>query len=357
MMEPILKALDQTTLADAQSVLRVRFGESTCAHAAKMLLNPFVELCHGAGDVVYEDDVPVGVQCAIIRRLCFDGRCFFGVVGAMLAMKEGASPVSLYKLMRATLVPRAGSRLFFANTAMPSSMKLNRMLGVKGAGPESMARVRFAVLRPGGVCCLLLHKKMPRFVGRMIDVLAWPMTYLKYGRGETLRGVRRIKMLEAPDIMSLWDRYLTSFSGLVASRTYEELNWMFGDGLKSGRHIMLGYYNDKQMQGYIIFKQQGSTLRWKVADVLAINNDKKIIARLFKSMVDYLWQKTNACLVELIGLPDAYQKTIARILPFRRKLKNNTFLYKFMDPELEAQWKLKGYENWFFGPYDGDQCL
>ena len=152
-----IKSFDETTFDDALAVVSDRFSEAACQQVRKLLDNPMRRICHETGDVAYEEGAPVAFQAAVPRRGYIQYKPFLGIAGGLLASKHGASPVSWIGLMEKTITPRHGSEVVFGNTAIPVSMKLNRLLGVDGEGCPSCGIVRFAVLRWGDFINFCLH--------------------------------------------------------------------------------------------------------------------------------------------------------------------------------------------------------
>jgi hypothetical protein len=227
--------------------------------------------------------------------------------------------------MKATIKPRYGSELFFANTANVASMKMNRLLGVKGAGPKTCESIRFGIVwAPAFLKCLLPCPK-----------------------------AKVVTEIEEVIFDSFWQKYLSSNQGIVSSRSAGELKWMFGDGIKSGETIMLGSYGaDNELVGYIVFRSTHGGKRWVVMDWIALKNDEKILKGLLVSAVRYLGKYKRAILLEMVGYPEAAARIASCVLPFVRKAKNNSFLWKYNGA---GEAILEG--SWFFGSYDGDRAF
>ena len=88
----------------------------------KILDNPLRKFARSCGDIAYEDEGPVCIQAAILRQFVFHRKTQVCTVGGMLAMDPGASPASLYGVMKRSLDARVGSAAFFSYTACRSSM-------------------------------------------------------------------------------------------------------------------------------------------------------------------------------------------------------------------------------------------
>ena len=352
-----VKPYTEETFSDACEASFARFGESVRSQMERVLANPLRRACAEAGDVAYENDVPVGFQAAILRRLYVRQTPLLGVVGGLLAMKDGASPVLLLQLMKKTYAPRGGSVFFFANTSNPQSMKLNQALGVKGRGPDSCACVRWRPIRLGNFVNLCIHGRLPGFLqmlgnvaGRVFDLL-----FFRRSRSHAKR-LGRLTVLDSKSLDRFWERYLLGNSGLVSSRTGEELLWLYGKGLASGQYIFLGREDSVGLCGYIVLRRANSgNGRWMIADWIALDDDPDVLSDLLRDAVRELRGHTDAALLESVGFPVRAQTILHRHLPFTRKIPNNTFIYQPTDPSVIANSSLA--EGWFFGPYDGDRCL
>lgn len=354
----MLKPFSEETIDDALSVVRDRFGEIACEQARLILSNPMRRLCMSAGDVAYEKDNPVGFQAAILRRGLVGGQEFLCVVGGMLAMKKEASPVSLVSLMKNTIKPRGGSVLFLANTSIPTSMKMNRLLGVDGQGVTSCGVVRFAILRFGQFVRFCLHGRLPRWTAYIGDVIGCCLSpfFLRSQRTNTVP--RQLKEFSGEEFNGFWEEYVASADGIVLSRTAEELTWMFSDGLKRGRNVLLTRNAGNRLVGYIVLRAKDRNhSRWLIVDWVALNNDRDILSDLLGDAVRFLRRTVNAAFLESIGFRSDVQDIIHKHLPFTRKAPNNSTIYKAFSNEIDRELKKADCHGWFFGPYDGDRCM
>lgn len=326
-MKTEIRPFEESTLSDAKKVTGDMFVLKVGAILDKMLDNPLRKTlgCVAAGEVAYQDDAPFAFQGAILRRLFIGQREICGVVGSTLASRPETSPVLLMKLMKSTIKPRGGSELFFGNTSNVTSMKMNRMLGVLGRGPASCEVSRFVPI-------------------------VWPR-FAKW-----LLPSPRCHVIESfyPELFdSFWHEYISANAGLVSSRTAEELEWMFGDGLRDGSVVVLGSFGkDHKLDGYIILRISQNRRKWMVHDWIAINNDKVVLKDLLKSAVRYLRKNKAGLILEAIGYPDFVQDVIAEVLYFKRKMPNNSFIWEFSDKKSSVP-----VGSWFFGAYDGDRAM
>ena len=351
------KGYTEETFADACAASFSRFGESVRSQMERVLKNPLRRLCAEAGDVAYEKGVPVGFQAAILRRLYMGKTPFIGVVGGLLAMKEDASPVSLFQLMKKTCAPRGGSVFYFANTSNAASMKLNRALGIKGTGPASCAHVRWRPIHFGDFADFCIHGRLPKIVKSLLNAGGRILDIFFFRRCRT-SGTHPVcaERLDAASLDNFWKRYLEGNTGLVASRTAEELIWLYGDGLASGQYVFLKRENASGLCGYIVLRRANARNgRWMIADWIALCDDRDVLSDLLRDAVCFLRKIPGAVLLESVGFPLRVQALLHRHLPFTRKCPNNTFLYQ----QTDMSFKLDDAPDtgWFFGPYDGDRCL
>lgn len=346
-----LKPYTEETKDDARAVIARRFNEHACLIAEKVLRNPFVEPGENCGDVAYIDDRPVGVQLAIKRQLFCKDRPFFGTIGGMLAMDSGDSaPALLVSMMKSTKAERWNRKLYYANTANPTSMKMNRLIGVKGQGVSSCEHVRFSVIKLGGFLRLMSRGRIPAFLANAADRVSCALARLLIRPVVIEQGIRR------EELDAFWAAYLKTNDGVVSSRTGSELEWAFGDEVSAGSAIMIAERDEGRIVGYVVLKESATSPgRWLVADLIAIENEARILERLLRKARRCLKRNERACLLECIGFPMKAQKVIGRVLPCSRKTSNNSFIYLTFDADVEAA--IKSDKGWFFGPYDGDRCL
>lgn len=354
-----IKDYVEGTEGEVLSLIRERFGEAACAEAKLALRNPLRELCQSAGDFVCTKD---GIQCfqaAILRRGYVRQSPFLGVCGGLLVAKNDVSPVLLAMLIQKTVTPRAGSELFFGNTAIPVSVKLNRMMGVRGKGIPSCEFIRCAVFRWGGSVNFALHGRIPLIVVRIVDFIGRFLSIFNFHHVRSDTVCIRLDSFEALPFDNFWDRYLEGNDGVVLSRTAKELEWVFGDGLRSGRNILLARQRqDGSLAGYIVLRAASDAgLRWMVADWIALGDDRKVLSDLMGDAVRELRSMRTPVFLECIGFRMDVQDIIGRHLPFKRKAKNNSMVFKAFSSHLVDALKDGATKGWFFGPYDGDRCM
>ena len=353
-----IRPFDKTTLDDALSIVSDRFSESACQQVRKLLGNPMLKTCPDTGDVAYEDGRPVVFQAAVPRRGYLLDKSFLGIAGGLLVSKRGASPVSVFSLMEKTNAPRHGSVVVFGNTAIPVSIKLNRLLGINGLGCPSCGVVRFAVLRWGRFLDFCLHGRLPSFLVHIVDWLGVLVRPLFFRRTRSRTVGSRFMVFDRKLFDSFWSDYLKKNDGVVLSRTAEELDWMFGDDLTSERNLLFVREDGNRLCGYIVVRaMNASRTRWLVADWIALGNDQALLSDLLRDAVCGLRRIRSAAFLECIGFRMDVQNVIHRHLPFKRKAPNNSTNYKAHIVEMKQALESADRSGWFFGPYDGDRCM
>ena len=353
-----IRGFTEATLDDALDIVRDRFDESACRQVRKLLDNPMRRICPDVGDVAYEENRPVAFQAAVPRRGYVRDKPFLGIAGGLLTSKRGTSPVSVFSLMERTNAPRHGSVVVFGNTAIPVSMKLNRLLGVDGVGCPSCGIVRFAVLRWGGFIDFCLHGRVPSLFVCLFNCLGFLLSPLFYRKERSNTVGVRLDTFDPKQFDEFWANYLKKNDGVVLSRTAEELIWMFGEDVTAGRNLLFGRKDGDRLCGYIVVRAMNAArTRWMVADWIALGNDRDILSDLLRDAVCGLRQMRSAAFLECIGFRMDVQDIIRRHLPFSRRAPNNSTNYKAHTPEMKHALEDADKVGWFFGPYDGDRCM
>ena len=350
---------NEKSLSDAKLICGEMYSQKVFSLLDKVLANPERRRSRvdAAGEIAYECGTPVAFQAAVMRKLYLDSSEFYGVVGSTLCSKPDTSPVLLMQLMRTTIRPRGGGLLFFANTAIPKSSKMNRMLGVKGVASESCGYVRFDVFRFGSFCRFVLKGRMPGFVAEIVD-FAWKLVsmFRRHCRKTKLRCEKVVEINASFDVF--WKAYIKENKGVVSSRSSEELQWMYQARIEDGKVLMLSLCDRDVIMGYIVAKPMDeSRKRWQIIDWIAIGNDNLILNDLLSCMKGYLSKNEPAVWIESIGFPDFIQPLLMKHLPFKRKLKESVFVYQAFDEKINIALSSLTEYNWFWGAYDGDRCF
>ena len=259
--------------------------------------------------------------------------------------------------MKRNLKPRGESVFWFANTANAASVRMNRKLGINGYGPESWLEMRYSVIHFVEFFKMICARKLfhrcreARGVVRL-DTTEESVLY----RGDC--EVRRLLDIDFTLFESFWNTYLDGNQGLVTSRSALELDWVFGDGVRTGREVLLGAFEKGRIIGYVVMTS-GVDGWWRVLDLIALDNDLLCLSLLLVAAKKFLRKRTKAALLSMRGCPPGAECIVRKAFPHYRALGRNPFLWHFTDNSVakrigDLTCMKKG---WFFGPYDGDACL
>jgi len=326
----------EKTQAIVRRLTDVAFLPESAALVAKLLANPLRRIDPDAGDLAVENGVTISFQAAIARKVVFEGRKIPAMTGGMLSSVPGTDPTIIFEIVEKSTLPRAGSVFYFGNTACKAALRLNKLRGISGVGPDSCAAQRLQPIHwMRFAWYMFLHKVFhrPNLGGKE----------KRYQGGEKFDGLDEF-----------WQRYVKNVTGLCSSRTLPELRWAFGED----KYVILRHGDDK-VDGYIVLKSDDTGNRWAIADWIALNNDEKILEDLLVAAKRFLKRKTHAMLFQTTGFPTFVQPILARHFKYSRPLNSNEFLYRFDDAALKEKVLplMDTKESWFFGPYDGDACL
>lgn len=360
----ITRLLSEANLEDAKSVVRERFGESACQLLDWELRNPGLKDYPCPGDIVYDDDgVPICFQANIPRRVYLGQERHLGVVGGMTCRKKDA-PVEAYIDIRVAADQHLKHALVgFGNSCNAESaaaqLRVSKKRNANGhIGPASCSRYLWRAIRPleCGMYFVrrkLLKQKQPAWKNvSTLDSLNWCG---KFGEVE----IRRLAKVEPGFFDVLMERYLKTNKGLCCSRTAEEIDWAFGERIGKGESVVLGGFDSVGPCGYILLKSNCFAKRWVIHDWFAIGNRAEILESLLKSACVYLRTQTPAMMLEVEGFPTWVQSLLGKYLPYTRKIGFNQFAWGSVNKELKERLKavIDTPDSWFFGPYDGDECL
>ena len=354
-----VRQLTDETRSDASAVVLDRFSKEALSVLDKIMRNPARNIHAEAGAIVYDDNMPVCFEAAILRKLHLRSQFIWGCSSGMTCIKKNAAPERLIDLKRAVRAPTEWNRISFANSQNAESAYITRKNKHRVEGPESCTRYLWRAVRP--LACLayfarrkLLKARMPGWKG--FSTLGSAGFEAKCGE-LTIRRVMEVKP-EFYDV--LMKRYLETNKGLVCSRTAEEIEWIFGDRIRRGEPVVLGAFDAKGPCGYILMTGGKVAKRWQIHDWFAVDNDRKTLEALLKTGCSFLRKKTPAMMLEVCGFPTCVQDLIKAYLPHVRPLGHNTFSCGSKEPELREKLRamVRGEEPcWFFGPYDGDICF
>lgn len=354
-----VKPLTEETLRDAEEVVRSRFDESAIAILHKEMRNPLRKLCNEVGDIAYEDGVPVCFQAAILRRLYLGQKEIIGVVGGLTCIKREASIEALIDVRAAANKERGNCILGFGNSQNAETAAMARKMSKKVAlpPPESCTRFIWAAIRPFDCFVYFVRRKLIK--ASVPNWKSFDTTGIEFSKKVGAYEVRRVSSEYEVLFDSFQADYLSSNKGLFSSRSSEEMMWMFGERLKSGRAVMLSAYENGKSVGYIILDGHGNARRWMIVDLIALRNDKKVIDALLDGAKRFLRKKTPAMMMETTGYPSFIQATLMRYLPHVRNVGHNQFSWGSKNQSFREKVipLIDTDKIWFFGIYDGDLCM
>ncbi len=358
-----VEILSEKTFGDAKSVVIDRFGDGALPVLNSVMKNPLRRLCPDAGDIVYDGNEPVCFQAMMLRRLRFGDTELFGQVGGLTCLKKGAPAEAYLDVRAAAAKPRHGSVVWFGNSQNAESAKAARIWArrkrpVVFEGPESCTRFLWRAVRPIECAAYFFRRKiLKKELPRWKDFSTLGSANYRVTRGNI--EIRRL-MDVPPDFFDmLMVEYVKTNEGLVCSRTAEEVEWVFGDRIKDGRCIALGARIGGKPAGYIAVRSDEKAKRWQILDWFALRNDERILEALLSEVCKFLKRKTPAMMLESIGFPMHIQSLLMKYLSHKREVGHNVFSWgssnkKFREAVLPV---IDARKSWFFGPYDGDECL
>ena len=357
------RPLSELNYNDAKSVVLNRFDEGAVRILDQIMRNPQRKICPDAGDIVYDEGVPVCFQTVMLRRVYLKAREVFGVVNGLTCLKKGAPPEAYIDLRIASRKPRGGSMFGFGNSQnQESSFAAHRLAIKKNAtlfeGPTSCTRLLWLAVRPIECAMYFFRRKIVKAsLPRWKEFSTLSSVDYEVRRGDI--EIRRLKEVKPEFFDVLMSRYIETNEGLVCSRTAEEIEWIFGERISSGQCVLLGAFKGGKPVGYIIARSRPDAKRWQILDWFAIENDPLMLEPLLSELCIFLKRKTPAMMLESIGFPMWVQPLLTRYLPHKLELGHNAFSWGSGDKEFResALSIINSPKSWFFGPYDGDECM
>lgn len=356
-------SLHDETYNAAKEVVLDRFGEGAVDVLDFVMRNPLRKLCPDAGDIVYENDKPICFQACTLRRLYLGGEEIFGKVGGLTCLKKGASPEAYIDVRIAAKRPRLGSVIGFGNSqnaeaAYAASRLARKKNPTLFEGPESCTRFLWRAVRPLECIVYFIRRKIFKAgLPEWKEFSTLSSSDYRVSHGDLT--IRRLMEVKSEFFDVLMAEYLKTNEGLVCSRTAEEVEWIFGERIKNGQCVLLGAFKDEKPVGYIIARSRQDAKRWQILDWFALENSAKILEPLLAELCRFLKRETPAMMLETIGFSSAVQPILIRHLPHKSQKGYNVFSWgssnkEFRDSVLPI---IDSVKSWFFGPYDGDECL
>lgn len=349
-------------IGDANAVVREVFSAGACRVLRMGLSYPKQSLVAevGAGEIAYENGKPVGSHAAFPRLMVKGRDSFTYISGSSLGVLRSArTPLLALQILKKTqMTPRGGSLLFVGNTINKNRMALNKMLRSEYKGPQQCAEKRIMVVRTFGLLMYLVRTKILKRKASATPYQrnSGDASHFKMSVGDY--EVRSLGTIDVQVFGDFWKRYVSSNRGVTASRTPEELQWMFGDRLLEGTVAILGLFAGERMEGYVVVVTEDGVI-WNVKDLIVLDNDLKRIDSLLAGLKCYMRKRTYAVQCQITGYPTAAQPTLARHFPIKRALENNKYFIHFQEGakdviDIES---LDSLDNWLFGSYEGDAAM
>lgn len=145
-----VKPLIDANISDAQDVVRKCFPEQALEVLDKVMSNPLRSVSDEAGDIAYEDGVPIAFQSVMIRRLFFGKEPIIGHVSGLAGVVKGASFKGLMAVRKAAHLAqkhRGNCKIRFGNSHCSSTEQLAAVMK-RSAGPKSCTRFLWRAVRP-----------------------------------------------------------------------------------------------------------------------------------------------------------------------------------------------------------------
>ena len=352
-----IKELTEKNRADAEIVIKARFPLSALNVLDKVMSNPLCDEHKGFGEILYIDSKPVAFRAALRRRLFKGQREVLARVRGLTCRLVDSPKDSISKLVEAQKVNLRGCIMAISNTQCVPTEK-RAILNGATLGPETCKRFVWRAIRPLKCIVHFVRRKILKMqpqketafntlgaLGFTIDI------------GELK--IRRVEISGIDFFDRLMKRYLSTNVGFVSSRSAEEIEWIYGKGMRDGSVVALCAEDDVGPVGYLILKSDRACVRWLLGDMLVVNNQQDIMRVLLKSACCFLKRHTPAMMLESIGFSEFADSTIREFMPHERKCDANFDSFNFFceKEECELNKLLLSDKSWFFGPYDGDMCL
>ena len=359
------RPFDETTCADAKKLFAERFGAADASLLDFVLANPARARGEPCGLVGYDDKGVCSTVVLLPRRLYWRKQKLKGDVGVALARREDASREAFVEFLGRAFAGETAD-VFFVNTAIPPSRKRVGEIIQTVDGPASCCELREWPLSPEPGFAARAIARVRSLLGRRDAVpSSTPVCREAVNLGDGFAfedGVEYFREVsignEAFD--SFWSDYLATNEGLVSSRTAAELRWMFQDQLASGESILLTLFEKGRLCGYVVCRRTDATAQcWRVADLIAIENDARRLERLLTVAANYLRLRLRVRYFQVTGYPDGIQPLLKKLFPKASPYGWNKCVWQYRNEKARAlcgDWMHDG-KSWFGCPYDGDMSF
>lgn len=363
-----VKPLEAGMLDVVSAFLQPWFG-TTCTPAwlhHRFFLNPdqpegdsgFIR-----GGVLFDGEQAVGFEGSIIRRGYFGQRPLTICVHSLTCIQPEHS--AYYADCAMAVLRQPGVDIHLANTANEKAQRIHR--GLRWLpGAASNARIACHVVSVAACAAAAVDAALPwrrglcgRVAGFCLkgaDGLLRVMQRLPRDASETVS--RRLVQIDEPLFGAFWQRVLEANRGMITSRTPAELEWLFGEGLASGRDVLIGRFDGERLVGYVVVRRchvrHGALAVGRIVDWVAVGRDRGVLADLLRDACLHA-RGNGLALVEIMGFPMEVQDIIGRVFRLHRAVKGNPSSFWTRDKELRASIQ-NDREGWFWGAVDGDRA-
>lgn len=351
-----VKPLTDETLSDAEQVIRHRFDASAISVLQKALKNPFRKNIETVGFVGYEDGEPVAFEAQMMRNVYLGRKQIIGRIGGLSCVKNRQHVEAFLDVRFTADRNYRENSVSFGNTQIEETANLAKRNKNACIGPDSYSRVCWGVVHPVDSFLYAVRRKVLR-----LPIPKWkPFSTLDSNSFCMKRNNLSFKRLlqVVPDFFDvLMSEYLKTNEGLVSSRTAEEIEWAYGDRIRTGEDVLLAAHDNDRPVGYIILRMLYGNRRALVIDWFAMGNDLKILEELLVIGKLYLKRHTPAMILEMVGFPTYVQPMIRKHLSHSRPIGHNMFSWGSKSYRDELLPIIDTPKSWFFGPYDGDAFM
>ena len=359
------KPFTQETLVDAKKIVAEVFRDEACALLDMMVQNHNIKEFgwKNIGDIVYRNDIPVGFQSTIPWKIYIGNSVYQTAIGSTMCLRRSETPVLTLELENRSMEKRGESKLFFGNTSCRAAMRLAKAVAGENCvvGPDTFSRKHWYRVSYFNYIRYRLQHVLSVLVRRIFKkevnlLMTWEVRDkgFEFKAGEFI--IRRELSVEHKKVEDFWQRYIAGNKGIVSSRGARDVEWVFGDGIRIGKVVMLGIYKEGALNGWIVLQHSCNGSRWNVLDWVALDNSERILETLIVGAKHYLKSKTPAWYFQIHGYPKEIEPLIRVQFPNEIKLsKYDAFVYVHLGDDLkESMKKIEYPESWFFGVYDGD---
>ena len=359
------RPFDETTCADAKKLFAERFGAADASLLDFVLANPARAHGEPCGLVGYDDSGVCATFVLLPRRLFWRNQKLKGDVGVAMARRKDSLRAAFTDFLGRAFAGETAD-VYFANTSTPPSRKRFVEFIQAVDGPESCCELREWQLRPEPGFVVRAIRRVLSLLGcRNAAPSSAPVCREAVNLGDGFAfedGIEYFREVsignEAFD--SFWSAYLATNEGLVSSRTAAELRWMFQSQLASGESILLTLCEKGRLCGYVVCRRTDATAQcWRVADLIALENDAKRLERLLTVAASYLRLRLRARYFQVTGYPDGIQPLLKRLFPKALPYGWNKCVWQYRNEKARAlcgDWVHDG-KSWFGCPYDGDMSF